>query len=405
VKKGTLTHLDLFAGPGGVSTGFRAAGIKTIAAVEKVASCVDTFSRNHPDVDVICQDIRYVKKEHFHITNQTIDIVTAGVPCETFSTAGASSRSFYDHRQTLFFEAIRLANEFKSRYLLIENVPAIQTKTIAKGVRKKVVDVLYDALRENGFPKIVTAVLNAAEYGVPQSRERFFCLASRESSPLFLPGKSEFPAASVRDALSDLPELEANIQREAKYKKSSSTYASLMRNNRFWKSPLLVGEKPTYHNSPNHRERSLKRFSLIEPGEGLRDLFYKLGDKKVKKLQEEGVLPNSWYIQRNRRLVLDGLAPTVTSHCLDELLHPTQNRALSVREAARLQSFPDNYDFIGGPILCPHIYETQDKYEQVGDAIPPLMAYHWGKAFVKGWHARESESTIESRGGQLQLQI
>ena len=103
-----------------------------------------------------------------------------------------------------------------------------------------------------------------------------------------------------------------------------------------------------------------------------------LDKNKIKTLQGKGVLPKKWYIQRNRRLCPNSLSPTVTSHCLDELLHPTENRCLSVREVARLQSFPDHYNFAGGPFLCPHIYETQDKYEQIGDAVPPLLAYSWG---------------------------
>jgi DNA (cytosine-5)-methyltransferase 1 len=75
----------------------------------------------------------------------------------------------------------------------------------------------------------------------------------------------------------------------------------------------------------------------------------------------------------------DSYSVTVTSHCLDELLHPTEDRCLSVREVARLQSFPDFYDFAGGPIVCPHNDPRQDKYEQIGDAVPPLLAYAWAK--------------------------
>jgi DNA (cytosine-5)-methyltransferase 1 len=85
------------------------------------------------------------------------------------------------------------------------------------------------------------------------------------------------------------------------------------------------------------------------------------------------------FIKRNYRLREEEASPTVTSHCLDEFVHPTFDRALTVRECARLQSFPDSYDFCGGPYLVPHIDRTvQDKYEQIGDAVPPLLAYAWG---------------------------
>ena len=84
-------------------------------------------------------------------------------------------------------------------------------------------------------------------------------------------------------------------------------------------------------------------------------------------------------MKRNYRLRLNEASPTVTSHCLDEFVHPTQNRALTVRECARLQSFPDSYDFCGGPYLVAHDDKIQqDKYEQIGDAVPPLLAYAWG---------------------------
>ena len=90
------------------------------------------------------------------------------------------------------------------------------------------------------------------------------------------------------------------------------------------------------------------------------------------------------FIKRNYRLPLDETAPTVTSHCLDEFVHPTSNRALTVRECARLQSFPDSYEFVGGPYIVPHIDRSvQDKYEQIGDAVPPLLAYAWGKVINK----------------------
>ncbi|GAG26719.1 unnamed protein product, partial [marine sediment metagenome] len=141
----------------------------------------------------------------------------------------------------------------------------------------------------------------------------------------------------------------------------------------------------TYHIPPNHRKNTLERFKLINPGEGLKDLFMKLSKEQIIELQKRKILPKRWYIQRNRRLVKDKPSPTVTSHCIDELLHPEQHRSLTVREVARLQSFPDAYDFKGGPIICPHIYETQDKYEQIGDAVPPLLAYYWGLTIKKLW--------------------
>jgi len=136
----------------------------------------------------------------------------------------------------------------------------------------------------------------------------------------------------------------------------------------------------TYHWAPNHRPATIERLKMVRQGEGLRDLYMRLDEATRSKLQERKVIPKKWYIQRFRRLVLAEPSVTVTSHCLDELAHPTDNRLITVREAARLQSFPDWYLFRGGKWINPHGFEPQDKYEQVGDAVPPLLAYRIARA-------------------------
>ena len=121
-------------------------------------------------------------------------------------------------------------------------------------------------------------------------------------------------------------------------------------------------------------------YSLLRNGESLKNLFERYVGTEREELQARHVLPKKMFIKRNYRLNLEEAAPTVTSHCLDEFVHPIYDRALTVRECARLQSFPDCYDFTGGPFIVPHIERTiQDKYEQIGDAVPPLLAYAWGK--------------------------
>lgn len=372
-----LTHIDCFAGVGGVATGFHAAGTKTVLAIEKVESCVDTYRENHPNVKVINNDIRHVSvSEIVEICGSAVDIVTAGMPCETFSTAGASSRSFYDHRQTLFEEAIRIAEAVNAKVILFENVPGFANKKLTKGGNKLVIDFMKDSLAERGFSNIFITTLNARDYGVPQSRNRLFILASKDSSLNFTDPPKLFQQSTVGDAFFNLPRVDTTGPKTSKkFLKKSNFYCDLMADSKFWN--LQTSKHCTYQKSPNHRERTIKRFELIRTGEGLKSLFDRLSTKEVEKLQADRILPKKWYIQRNRRLNAKDVSPTVTSHCLDELLHPLLNRSITVREAARLQSFPDAYNFVGGPEICPHIYETQDKYEQIGDAVPPLMAYHW----------------------------
>ena len=129
-----LTHIDCFSGPGGFCTGLHAAGFKTLIAIEYIKSCVDTYSANHPEVHVIHSDIRAVTAKQIlpYIPKEGIDLVTSGMPCETFSTAGNTSRSFYDDRQFLFREGIRIAQITNAKMILFENVPAITTKTVSK---------------------------------------------------------------------------------------------------------------------------------------------------------------------------------------------------------------------------------------------------------------------------------
>ena len=156
-----------------------------------------------------------------------------------------------------------------------------------------------------------------------------------------------------------------------------------MRDKEFWNFPYSNSEI-SYHYPMKHRSCTLERFSLLKQGESLKDLFDKYQGEEREKLQAERILPKRMFIKRNYKLILKEPAPTVTSNCLDEFVHPIQNRALNVRECARLQSFPDFYNFAGGPYLVPHIDRTvQDKYEQIGDAVPPLLAYAWGKQIAE----------------------
>jgi DNA (cytosine-5)-methyltransferase 1 len=351
---------------------------------------------------VIHKDIRFVTEEDMlgAIPKGThIDVITSGMPCETFSTAGSKSRSFYDHRQFLFMEPIRLAKIVSSKSIIFENVPAILTKTVSKDSSVKIVDVLKEELIKSGYKFIKEQVLKAVDYGVPQKRERYFLFATRDES---LWASFDFPLPSTKkpvtvgEALDGLPHVDANDSQEVfsyPENKDVSAYSKLMKSKTFWKLDNY-SNMVTYHKGPNHRPGSIERFKLIGPGEGLKDLFDKLTPAKIARLQEKKILPKKWYIQRNRRLVDSSPSVTVTSHCLDELIHPHLNRSMTVREVARLQSFPDHYIFAGGPYICPHIYETQDKYEQIGDAVPPLMAYYIGNAYIQASKDAYESKTI-----------
>ena len=382
-----LTHIDCFSGPGGICTGFHAAGIDTLVAIEHIQSCVDTYSANHPEVHVIHSDIRDVTSEQIlpHIPPDGVDIVTSGMPCETFSTAGNTSRSFYDDRQFLFREGIRIAKIANAKIILFENVPGITSKKVQKNSSKLIVDVLKEELVAAGYDNFIETVLSATDYGVPQRRKRFFILATRiKDLELSIPKPTSSHEVTVAEALAGLPNVIPNTKEEGKiYNNESSSYSELMRDNNFWRMGNGKNKTVTYQTPMKHRSCTLERFSLLKHGESLKDLFERYIGEEREKLQERRVLPKKMFIKRNYRLKLDEASPTVTSHCLDEFVHPFSNRALTVRECARLQSFPDCYDFAGGPYLVPHIDRTvQDKYEQIGDAVPPLLAYAWGNQIL-----------------------
>ena len=383
-----FTHIDCFSGPGGICTGLHAAGFETKVAIEYIKSCVETYSANHPDVHVIHSDIRQVTAEQIlpYIPAEGVDLVTSGMPCETFSTAGNTSRSFYDDRQFFFREGIRIAQIANARLILFENVPAITTKTVEKKSNVLIVDVLKHELKEAGYGNFIEIVLSANQFGVPQRRNRYFILASRDPDLKLYPPKATCNVpVTVEDAFAGLPNVIPNSgEEQTHYCGNESAYSALMRNDAFWKRAAQPNPKVTYQTPMKHRACTLERFKLLNQGESLKDLFERYTGEEREALQEQRILPKKMFIKRNYRLKMHEPSPTVTSHCLDEFVHPIHDRALTVRECARLQSFPDSYDFCGGPYLVPHIDRTvQDKYEQIGDAVPPLLAYAWGVTIDK----------------------
>ena len=384
LQEGKLTHIDCFAGPGGICTGLHAAGMQTLIAIEYIKSCCETYTANHPEVHVIHSDIRKVTPEQIlpYIPANGVDLVTSGMPCETFSTAGNTSRSFYDDRQFLFREGLRIAQIANAKMILFENVPAITSKRAEKDKGELIVDILKKELKATGYGNYIEVVLDSTKYGVPQKRNRFFILACRYPEwKLQPPKEGDSPLITVEQALAGLPNVIANSDVEGtQYTDEHSDFEQLMRDDTFWHREDMTSPEILNHMPMKHRDCTLKRFALLKQGESLKTLFDRYQGAERERLQKERILPKKMFIKRNYRLRNDEPSPTVTSHCLDEFVHPLYDRALTVRECARLQSFPDSYNFVGGPYIVPHIDRTvQDKYEQIGDAVPPLLAYAWGE--------------------------
>ncbi|MGA4719756.1 DNA cytosine methyltransferase [Fictibacillus nanhaiensis] len=430
----SFTSIDLFSGPGGLCTGFKWAKIKPLIAVEMSDWTVKTYASTHNAVIlnlneflngninekeffqfdpekrtvVIHGDITKVENNiiskllQSRFNTKTVDIVTGGAPCESFSMAG--HRKEDDERNNLFLNILRIARHVDSKMLLFENVKGLFSKSV-NGVPgqmyKDICDEFerIDPVTGVGF-KLASreksnVLLKASDYGVPQNRERIFLVGINTKyngnyeypQPTHGPNCS-FPYVSVGDAILDLPQLDSgeetsnyiedritSIQTETT---SGKDFIRKMRGE-LLEVPNHLSfniNEITSHKAVNHRKVMLKRMELIRQGENMRTTAERLIMEGKEDLRN-AYFPKKLYGARNRRLVETLPSFTVTSHCLDEMIHPNSDRGLTPREAARLQSFPDWYIF-EGPYVKFHSDPEQDRYEQIGDAIPPLLAYALG---------------------------
>lgn len=429
------TSIDLFSGPGGLCTGFKWAGIKPLIAVEWSYWTVQTYAASH-NADIFNLEdylngsmenpqnyflpsnktlliygdinkveislIKMILNKRFNA--ETVDIVTGGAPCESFSMAG--DRKERDDRNMLYKNILRIAQGVNSKMLMFENVKGLFSKKY-----KGQAGLMYDEIcrvfqsRKKGLPQYKLAssdksevLLKAANYGVPQARERLFLVGLNTDFPelnFSYPEKThgencEYNYVTVENAINDLPKIESgfennnyNFEIEKIQDKTRIHFLRRMRGNLSMPPEhTFFNEHSLYnHKAPGHTKKILERIKLINQGEGMQSATKRLISEGKQELVDL-YFPRKIYAARNRKLVPTEPSFTVTSHCLDEMLHPFANRALSPREAARLQSFPDWYQF-QGPYVKFHSDPEQDLYEQIGDAIPPLLAYALGKEIVK----------------------
>lgn len=444
------TSIDLFSGPGGLCTGFKWAGIKPLIAVEWSDWTVQTYATTHEaDIfelekylngtlenadsyfkpndrtllihgDINKVDGSLIKKilnKRFGVN--TVDIVTGGAPCESFSMAG--DRKEDDDRNYLFMNILRIAREVDSVMILFENVKGLFSKKL-NGIPGKMYEVICDEFERKleNTPKYRlvsrdkdTVLLKAVDYGVPQNRERLFLIAINEKY-----GNTQFnypapthglgaknPYVTVADAILDLPQIDSGEETEV-YDFDINTVTNPTRLE-FLKimhgiskpAPAHLNYNPgtiSSHKAVNHKENMRMRMSLIKQGENMQSACKRLKENNQNELIEK-YFPKKLYVARNRRLKEDKPSFTVTSHCLDEMIHPRLNRALTPREVARLQSFPDWYIFMG-PYVKFHSDPQQDRYEQIGDAIPPLLAYNIAKEIVKTLNSIFPDRAIQDEG-------
>lgn len=425
------TYIDLFSGPGGLCTGFISEGFIPRIAVEWSDTTVVTYAKSHDAEiyelknllsnlghleDVLCKtdktclihgDINLVSNELIleilkkKFGEDTVDVVTGGAPCESFSMAG--KRLENDERNDLFSNILRIAHAVDSKFVLFENVPGLLTKK-RDGQKGGQIEYVFSEFerpdeKTGVFYRLASKDINvfkclAADYGTPQKRERIFivgCNSKYAENTFVYPEKTHGPGrkydyVTVEDAFRYLPVVHSGEgadelpyepsyeqdYKEGKISEAAYNYYQFIFDDSHSGNTAYKPNVVTFHKALNHNKKMVKRLANIKQGEGMQSAVDRLIAEGKEDLVKE-VFPRKIYSSRNRRLKSDEPSFTVTSHCLDEMIHPIYDRQPTPREVARLQAFPDWY-YINGPYVKFHSDPEQDKYEQIGDAIPVLMA-------------------------------
>ncbi len=382
-----LTMIDLFAGAGGLSEGLQEAGFRSLYANEVMPTYAETFALNHPNTVVESRDIREVDaaavRKSLGLRKKQLDLMAGGPPCQGFSI-NAPKRSVDDRRNHLFKEYLRFVEEFEPRAVLIENVPGLVS--FESGAT---LSAILQSLEELGYSADVQ-ILYAPHYGVPQTRWRTVVLALRNGQDALsafpqplrdapmrvnftsrfkgrdivaLPRAVELPKfTTVRDAIGDLPRLFNGEIGEAVKPYPTEPMNDYQRAMRAGSSGV------SNHESGRLSKVNMERLSHIPPGGNWTDIPVELLPAGMK------LARRSDHTKRYGRVSPDGLASTILTKCdphWGAYFHYEQDRSFTVREAARIQSFPDTYQFTGSRV---------EQYEQVGNAVPPLLAAAVGQS-------------------------
>ena len=341
-----MNVIDLFSGAGGLSYGFESAVFNILLGIDNDAKALETFELNHNGAKAICGDITQISYEKDIkplIGDKKIDVIIGGPPCQGMSLSGP--RKFEDPRNKLYLSYIRLVEEIRPKAFVIENVPGLVGLfggQIKDNIIEKFTAMGYD---------IQYKILCAADYGVPQNRKRVVFVGMKKGGFSY-PNPLEYKVTCSM-ALSDLPPLEDGIGEEyAKYEtEPQNAYQKLMRKH---------SEQVRNHIAAVHSEKVQKIISLVPDGGNYKDL------------PEEYINSRNFHVAWTR-FASDKPAPTIdTGH--RHHFHYKYNRVPTVRECARLQSFPDDFIFLGN--------KTQ-QFRQVGNAVPPLLAEAIAKSLME----------------------
>lgn len=355
---------ELFSGAGGLSLGFTMSGkFKIIAANEILKDAGLAYQMNHPDTKVLIKDIRDLSESEIlsilqeNINN--IDVVIGGPPCQAYSTAG--KRLMSDPRAELFQEYIRVLKILSPKVFVFENV-----KGLLSMQNGKLFPRIIEEFENLGY-STTYKILNSADFGVPQQRERVIIVGTKLKKAFEFPSPTHrnpdlphdmFTAklpvyVTLGEAIGDLPHLNNNDKEETYLSDPQNEYQAFMRSE--------VKGKLTEHSSPNNSEWLQKIMATLPEGGSPKDL-------------PDDLKPKSGFGNSYCRLWWNKPSTTITRNLgtpsSARCIHPKDARPLSTREGARLQSFPDNYKFYGS---------RGAKNLQIGEAVPPLLAYALAK--------------------------
>ena len=350
--------IDLFAGVGGLSLGFENCGFEVVLANEYDASIAEAYIRNRNHPRMIVNDItRLPIEETFAPLRGMVDLVVGGPPCQGFSQKG-QRKTIKDPRNFLFKYFVDVVATVQPKYFVMENVPNLLTAE--GGYFKNEIISLFSAL---GYV-LTSDVLCAADYGVPQYRRRAFVIGKRTTGEGVKFPEKVAERVTIWDAISDLAYLKSGEGEEIQEYITSvqSDYQKLMRKD----SCRLFN-----HVATNHSKTALERLKMIPPKGG-------------KEYLPEEHLTKSIYSGTWCRMDADDASVTITTRfdtpSSGRFTHPFLHRAITVREAARIQSFPDSFHFFG---------TKTSQMKQVGNAVPPLLAQAIAQAIVEDMHKEQ----------------
>lgn len=362
-----MTVVDLFSGCGGLALGFKWADFKTLLASDVDENCEKTYTYNFPDVPFIKDDLRNITTNQIKgQISKSVDVVIGGPPCQGFSLANKNRNKVkHDPRNELFYEFVRVVTDLQPKVFVMENVRGLLS--MQKG---KVIQVMKEEFENAGIGyQVDYRVLLASDYGVPQNRQRVIMIGIRkdiEKAPVF-PQNTYDKAITVWEAISDLPQIQASEgDNKMTYEtKPQNGYQQFMRQS---------SSSVFNHVAMRHTQRLIDRFKVIKAGQSLAHVPSEHSAVKRGKPTEKSKVVFS---QNNQRLHANRPAPTIAASFQSNFIHPYLHRNFTAREGARLQSFPDDFIFQG--MRTKMSWEKGlSQYQQIGNAVPPLLGYAIG---------------------------